>query len=155
MEDIKKIMTEIEHQEETLVFDRFGAQEAWELGELIHNKNKNLNFDIRVFDTQLFHYVADGFGPNTDRWLEGKYNTVKQTKRSSLYLYCRLQLNPERTQDSYFLPSTECGARGGGFPIRVRNAGVIGALCISGAPDHIMEHSEAVDAIAKYLKVCF
>ena len=153
MEDIKKLMAEIEYQEKMLVFDHFNSQVAWELGELIHKRSKVWCFDIRVFDTKLLHYISDGFGPNADRWLEGKYNSVKQIKHASLYFFCRLKLNPDRTPESYFMPTGECGARGGGFPIIVKNVGVIGALSITGGTDHIMEHNEAVAVISEYLGI--
>ena len=43
-------------------------------------------------------------------------------------------------------------ASGGGFPINVSGAGVIGAVLVSGQP-HLVDHDFLVDCISKFLKI--
>ena len=44
----------------------------------------------------------------------------------------------------------EIACCGGGFPLTVKNTGVIGTICVSGLP-HLEDHNFIVDALKEYL----
>ena len=54
----------------------------------------------------------------------------------------------ERSSTFLRIPLSACC--GGGFPLTVKNAGVIGTICVSGLP-HLEDHKLIVDALEQYL----
>ena len=70
---------------------------------------------------------------------------------SSLRLYMDLKMNQEELKDRG-LNDEEYVACGGGFPIRVAGAGVIGSVIVSGL-DHMADHDFAVACISQFLRV--
>ena len=51
-----------------------------------------------------------------------------------------------------FLDEKEYACCGGGFPIRVEEVGVIGAILVSGL-DHISDHDLIVKCVSRYLHI--
>ena len=70
---------------------------------------------------------------------------------SCLRLFMDLKMNQEELKDRG-LNDEEYVACGGGFPIRVAGAGVIGSIIVSGL-DHMADHEFAVACISQYLRV--
>ncbi|HOO29141.1 MAG TPA: heme-binding protein, partial [Lachnospiraceae bacterium] len=84
-----------------------------------------------------------------ENWLRRKYNVVKETETSSLYLYTKLK-KTERTMQDIHLDERDYANAGGGFPIRIEDVGVIGAILVSGL-NHVADHDLIVKCLAKYL----
>lgn len=153
MEELLRIL---EMQEEVLQFSHFTNSDAWELGNIIVAEIKKLGLQV-VVSIQLnngytvFKYAADGTNLHNDFWLTRKFNMVKVKEMSSLRAYALLQAQ-EKTLDDWFLDPKEYGAFGGGFPIRVEEVGVIGAVVVSGLP-HVQDHDLVIKCISKYLHV--
>ena len=153
---LDELLRILEMQEEVLQFAHFTNSDAWELGNLIVTEIKNRNLQVAVSielnnGYTIFKYAADGTTLNNDSWLKRKHNMVKVKEMSSLRAYALLQ-SQEKTLDDWLLDPREYGAVGGGFPIRVEEVGVIGAVTVSGLP-HVQDHDLVIKCISRYLHV--
>ena len=70
---------------------------------------------------------------------------------SSLRLFMLMKKNQETLEDRG-LNAQEYVACGGGFPIRVAGAGVIGSVVVSGL-DHMADHEFAAACMSQYLRI--
>lgn len=146
----------LEMQEEILQFSHFTNDDAWELGNIIVAAAKKLDVSIAVSIRLnsgyiVFQHGFDGTNLVNERWLERKFNMVKMTEKSSLYAYMILQHTGETLED-WGLSNKDHAASGGGFPIRVEEVGVIGAVILTGL-DHVSDHDLLIKCISKYLHV--
>ena len=66
-------------------------------------------------------------------------------------MYMDLRERGESLADR-FLDEKEYAACGGGFPIRVEEVGVIGAILVEGQ-DHFSDHDLIVKSISRYLHI--
>lgn len=153
MEELLKVL---EMQEEILQFSHFTNADAWELGNQIvmeaNRRNQPVAVSIRLNNGYtVFQYGFDGTTLYNEEILRRKYNTVKFTEQSSMHLYIQLRLE-EIAQEEILGPGTEFAALGGGFPIRIEEVGVIGAIVVSGQ-DHVLDHDLIVKCVSKYLHV--
>ena len=99
----------------------------------------------------VFQYAGDGTNLHNENWLRRKYNTVKTLERSSLYTYMLLRKN-EETMENLFLDEKDYACCGGGFPVRVEEVGVVGAILVSGL-DHVSDHDFIVKCVSRYLHI--
>lgn len=76
---------------------------------------------------------------------------MKTLEKSSLYTYMLLRKN-EETMENLFLDEKEYACCGGGFPVRVEEVGVIGAILVSGL-DHVSDHDFIVKCVSRYLHI--
>lgn len=146
----------LEMQEEILQFTHFTNADAWELGGLIVSEARMRGLPIAVSirlnnGFVVFQYGFDGTNYYNEQWMTRKFNTVKMIEKSSLHLYTLLQKSGE-TLEEWFLDPKDYALCGGGFPIRVEEAGVIGAIMVSGL-EHVVDHDFLVKCISKYLHV--
>jgi uncharacterized protein (UPF0303 family) len=153
---VEEAIKVLEMQEEILQFSHFTNDDAWELGNIIVAAAKKLDVSIAVSirlnnGYTVFQYGFEGTNLVNDRWLERKFNLVKMTEKSSLYAYMLLQHTGETLED-WGLNSKDHAASGGGFPIRVEEVGVIGAVIVTGL-DHVTDHDLLIKCISKYLHV--
>ncbi|MNM55557.1 hypothetical protein D3C81_666970 [compost metagenome] len=141
-------------QEETLQFPRFDEEVAWQLGALLYDRaaanSWPLVIDVRRFDRPLFFAARPGITSDNHDWVRRKTNTVQRFLRSSYRIKHQLALeNLDITQRHYLSPA-DYASVGGGFPIIVQGAGVIGAITVSGLPDR-QDHQLIVDALCEIL----
>ena len=153
---VEEVIKVLEMQEEILQFSSFTNGDAWELGNMILMEARRLGVRVAVRirlnnGYTVFQYGMDGTNLYNDRWLDRKCNTVRVTEQSSLRLCMTLKMNEENLEDM-FLDPAEYGACGGGFPIRVEEVGVVGAVAVSGL-DHVSDHDLLIKSISKYLHV--
>lgn len=146
----------LEMQEEILQFSSFTNADAWELGAMVVMEAKRIGVPaivrIRLNNGMtVFQYAMDGTTLYNEQWLTRKENTVRVTEQSSLRLYMSLRENQDSLEER-FLDPREYAACGGGFPIRVEEAGVIGSIAISGM-DHVSDHDILVKCISKFLHI--
>lgn len=146
----------LEMQEEILQFSHFTNDDAWELGNIIVAAAKKLNVSIAISirlnnGYTVFQHCFDGTNLLNEKWIERKFRTVMMAEKSSLYTYMLLSQNEESFED-WGLNPREYAACGGGFPIRIEEVGVIGAVIISGL-DHVSDHDLLIKCISKYLHV--
>lgn len=151
-----ELLAMLEMQEEILQFSHFTNEDAWELGNLIVSEIKKRKLSVAVTirlnnGYTLFQYAADGTNLHNEYWMTRKFNTVRTLEKSSLRAAMILQKN-EKTMADWFLDEKEYAAAGGGFPIRVEEVGVIGAVIVSGLP-HFADHDLVVKCISRYLHI--
>jgi uncharacterized protein (UPF0303 family) len=146
----------IRKQETELVFAEFNEFVAHSLGERIRERALRENLvivvDIRTWDRQLYFAAMPGTTADNSEWVRRKANMVRQTQKAS---YRPVLEN--KTDADHFLPrrgldNADFVLAGGGFPIRVRGAGVIGCITVSGLHERD-DHQLAVDAICEELGI--
>jgi uncharacterized protein (UPF0303 family) len=154
MNDSDYIKT-VKAQEETLVFPRFSRQDAWKLGSALVKeilaKEYPVTVGIRLSGgLTLFQYAADGANPNNEDWMARKFRTLVELEESGLRTFLQMRQRG-RTLEDQGLNQRFYAATGGSFPIRVKGAGLIGGVLISGL-HHFLDHELLVECIARHLK---
>lgn len=143
----------IKSQEQELVLPSFDEHVAFALGNAIYQRataeGLSLVVDIRTWDRQMFFAATPGTSADNAEWVRRKINTVRRFQKASYRLVV------ERGGDAMFseivnAPATDYVIAGGGFPLRVAGAGIVGSLTISGLPGR-SDHGVAVDALCDYL----
>ena len=150
-EDLEKIAA----QERELRLPRLDAQIAWELGTRIRTmaveRKLTLVVDVRRFGQPLFYAALDGTTPDNPEWVRRKNNVVARFYRSSYAVGMSLQKQNTTLLERYGLPTADYAAGGGGFPLYVESAGVVGSATVSGLPQRD-DHNLVVEALCAYLK---
>lgn len=151
--DVREIEQRCIAEEEKYRFDSFSQTEALKLGSFIYEKSKKLPkpvaIEIRINRLLVFCFYPDGTNENNMLWLRAKAKTVDMTQKSSLHFWTDVQLSGS-SPESKRMPESEYACCGGGFPLTVKNIGVIGTICVSGLP-HMEDHKLIVDALEEYL----
>lgn len=140
-------------QEQELVFEKFDAADAWAIGALLRQamarEAKPVAMQAVLDGFTVFRYFPPGTGANNEFWMGKKYNTVRLAGTSSLRAAVELELS-RRPPAAWQADEQHCALCGGGFPIRVRDRGLVGAWCISGLP-HLDDHRLLTTVLARYL----
>jgi uncharacterized protein (UPF0303 family) len=144
----------IRRQEAELVFDRFDEAVAFDLGSAVRARALAgalpVVVDIRTFDRPLFYAAMPGSNASNPDWARRKINVVRRFLRSS-YRMVLEQQRPDRTfKPGEGLDIADYVLAGGGFPIAVRHAGIVGAIAVSGLPERD-DHALVVEVLAGYL----
>lgn len=145
----------IEEQEAELVFTRFDNADAWRLGCLLvamaQDRNLGITIDIRRGSQQLFHAAMPGTTADNDSWVARKARVVERFGASSYLVGLRSLAKgaPFATRRDD-LPVDRYAAAGGGFPIRVRDVGVVGSVIVSGLAQED-DHALVVEALRMFL----
>ena len=147
-------ITKVAEQEKALVFPHFEEATAFSIGAAIkaaaEAKGVGLAIDVRLWDRPLFYFAMPGTLPDNAEWVRRKSNCVRRFNRASYALTLR-----QKQRGSGFAPDDgidpmEIAAHGGSFPIRMANAGVVGAITVSGVPGRD-DHGFVVAGIAAHL----
>lgn len=150
--DIAKIV----EQETTLVFERFDEAVAFELGSRLRERGLKdglgIVIDIRSFDRPLFYAALPGSAAANQDWARRKINALRHYLKSSHRLTLEKKNDNGVPEAREGLPSTEFVFAGGAFPIRVKNAGIVGAVAVSGLPQR-QDHAIVVDALCDHLGI--
>ncbi len=154
MEDPNVTAEACQREEEELQFNQFTNEQALELGLLIVEKAKSkgaaLAIGIERNGQRLFHHAMSGTSPDNNDWVSRKTRLVNRVYMSSfryrLWLEERGQSMRDRALDEF-----QYAAAGGGFPIILRNVGVVGAVAVSGLPQQ-EDHALVVEALGEFLR---
>ena len=153
MEDDLRI---IARQEERLVFDGFGEADAFEIGYALRKRALAENFaiiiDIRLWDRPLFYAALPGSTANNPDWARRKANVVRMFQKSTYRMMLEQGGQSALFGERYGLAASDYVLAGGGFPVRVKGAGVIGAITVSGLPQR-QDHAIVVDALCDHLGI--
>lgn len=154
--NLQNQLERLKQQEELLQFSSFSYDDAWRLGSMLveaaRARQASPAFEITINGYVVFRYGFPGTNLHNERWLRRKGNTVRTTHMSSLRAGLELQLKGEDIERDWFLPAAEFACLGGGFPLRLRDTGVIGSVCCSGLP-HETDHQLVADTMANFLQV--
>lgn len=140
-------------QEATLVLPEFSPEVAWRLGNILRDlavaRKQPLVIDVRRFGAphqQLFYCALDGTTPDNQRWVARKIAVVARFHKSSYHVGRLLEQSGLSFSARYNLPEEDYAAHGGSFPLRVANAGIVGAVTVSGLPQR-EDHNLVVEAL--------
>ncbi|MFJ4443267.1 heme-degrading domain-containing protein [Pseudomonas sp. NPDC089422] len=141
-------------QEETLQYSRFDETTAWQLGSYLYDQATTESWPLVIainrFDRPLFLAARPGITADNHEWVRRKQRTVQRFLRSSYRIRYQLALDNQDITQRYHLPAAEYASVGGGFPIIVKGAGVIGSVTVSGLPDR-QDHQIIVNALCELL----
>lgn len=151
-EDIAGII----EQERRLVLPAFDEAVAFALGAAIRERGLKeklpIVVDIQTWDRPLFYAALPGSSADNANWARRKRNVVRLTLKSTYRLVLEKQ-RPDRTFPvGQGLDPADYVLAGGGFPIAVANAGVIGVIAVSGLPER-QDHGVVVDALCDHLGI--
>lgn len=139
-------------QEQELVLPVFDEAVAFDIGASIRARalaeGLSLIVDLRTWDRQLFFSATPGTSADNAEWVRRKINSVRRFQRASYRLVLERGEAPFPPQAG--ADPADYVIAGGGFPIRVPGAGIIGTLTISGLPGR-SDHGVAVDALCDHL----
>ncbi len=144
----------IREQEAAIAFQRFDEAEAFGLGVRLRERAVRdglpIVIDVRTWDRALFYAALPGSMDANADWVRRKVNVVRRFLRSSY----RVALEQD-TADSLFAPRHGLDPKdyvlaGGGFPIRIAHAGIIGCVTVSGLPQR-QDHAVVVEALCAHL----
>jgi uncharacterized protein (UPF0303 family) len=141
-------------QEQELQFARFDEETAWRLGSRLRSmavaRGLQLVIDVRRAGQPLFYTALAGTTPDNVDWVRRKSNVTLRFHRSSYAIGLEMEQKNSNLFDRYGLPVADYASHGGCFPIRVPQAGVIGAVTVSGLPQRA-DHELAVEALCAEL----
>ncbi|KKC35548.1 hypothetical protein WH87_15940 [Devosia epidermidihirudinis] len=142
----------VKRQEQDLVLPEFNEDVAFALGNSIRARalaeNLSIVVDIRTWDRQMFFAATADTSSDNAEWVRRKINSVRRFQRASYRLVLERGEEPFSPQSG--ADPADFVIAGGGFPIRVKGAGIIGCLTISGLPGRD-DHSVAVAALCAHL----
>ncbi|MFE5836248.1 heme-degrading domain-containing protein [Arthrobacter sp. NPDC056493] len=154
-ETVQFRITELQQHEEELVFPGFDHHDAWSLGSLIANRaiaaGHAVAIDIRRHNVVLFRCVLPGATADQEEWIRRKSASTLRFEHSTALLgeeFASKDFDP--TQGGWLAPEDYTLA-GGSFPVRVRGAGVVAAVTVSGLSSDD-DHQLVVDSIRAYLQ---
>lgn len=152
--DEREDAARIAAQEEALVFEAFDENAAFAIGGALREQARadgvSLVVDIRLWDRALFFSALPGTTADNAEWVRRKANVVRLLHKSSYRVVMERPFPEKIFPDYRALDVKDFAMAGGGFPIRVRGVGVVGAIVVSGLPER-EDHARVVEAICQYL----
>jgi len=140
-------------QEVALTLPSFTPDTAWQLGTTLRDlalaRNLSIVVDVRRFGAphqQLFYTALAGTTPDNQRWVARKVAVVARFHKSSYHVGRLLEQEGKTFSARYNLPEEDYAAHGGSFPLIVQNAGIVGAVTVSGLPQRD-DHNLVVEAL--------
>ena len=143
-------------QERTLVLPEFDEAIAFKLGASMRDAaiagGHGIAIDVRTWERPLFYAALPGSTADHPNWIRRKVNLVQRVAKSSY----RVVLEKEWPGDVFpprrGLSDADFVLAGGSFPIRVKGAGMIGAITASGLHERD-DHRLVVEALCAHLGV--
>jgi uncharacterized protein (UPF0303 family) len=153
---IETDIEQIKKQEAALQFDSFTESDAWALGSLMRAeaeaKKLPLVIEIKMGKRPLFFTALPGTAEDNADWARRKANAVMKTNTSSYRLGLQDQAQGRNFAIHRGLDPADYVVAGGGFPIVLRNAGLLGTVTVSGIPQR-QDHGFVVACLCKFLKL--
>ncbi|TDR77916.1 heme-degrading domain-containing protein [Paludibacterium purpuratum] len=147
-------LQQILRQEIELVFPRFDAAAAWELGVALRTaaqkRGAAVVIDIRRGDEILFYHAMPGTTPANADWARRKRNVVEMMRRSSYAVGLQCRISGQTLEQKMGLPTRDYACHGGGFPITVSHTGYLGSIVVSGMQER-EDHNIIIEVLAEQL----
>ena len=145
----------IARQEELLVLDHFDATVAFSLATHIRDAalaaNVGVTIEVVVRDNPIVVIAMDGTTLMNKDYARRKRNLVNLMERSSYAIATDALLGRDWIERMSLDPRDH-GLHGGCFPLRVRGAGMIGSIAVSGLAQGD-DHRLIVEALADHCGV--
>ena len=144
----------LEKQEQMLRFEHFTHRDALDLGLYMISRAKKHDICVSVAvrsaeGAVLFQHLPDGTEKNNENWMRRKANTVLLMGCSSLRAKYNLERAKETLED-HGQSSADYALCGGGFPIRMLDGTLVGAVTVSNLY-HIADHEFVTESLRGYL----
>jgi uncharacterized protein (UPF0303 family) len=141
-------------QEERLTLAGFTDDDAVDLGLLVTARAREralpVTLEIRRDGRAVYRAALTGSTPDQDGWIARKARVVERFGHATMYERVRHEAVGTTFEAATGLPEAEYAAHGGGFPLRVRNEGLVGVLLVSGLPQ-VDDHAFAVACLEEFL----
>jgi uncharacterized protein (UPF0303 family) len=141
-------------QEQALIFPEFDEAIAFKIGAALRDAalagGYGIVADVRTWDRPLFYMALPGTTGDNPNWVRRKANLVRTVMKSSYRVVLEKSWTEEYFPPRRGLDNMEVVLAGGSFPIRVKGAGMIGAITASGLHERD-DHRVVVDAICDHL----
>jgi uncharacterized protein (UPF0303 family) len=151
--DIAADLERIAMQETAFVFEKFDAAVAWDLGARIkaiaERRGVAVAFDVTLNGVCVFYFGMSGTTLDNADWIRRKRNVAQRFQRPSYAVGLRLEREKTTLQEAHGASAADFAAHGGAFPIRVKNAGMVGTVTVSGVPQR-EDHGIVVEALAGF-----
>jgi uncharacterized protein (UPF0303 family) len=142
----------IRQEEDSISFDRFGYDHAWELGARMVTMARERGLPIAIavmFGQQrVFHAALAGSSATNDDWLQRKFAVVAKHDCSSYALSCRYRATGIEYHTASGYPRETYALAGGAVPLRVRGS-LIGAVGVSGLEED-QDHALVIEMMQAY-----
>lgn len=153
--DVARDLARIAQQEEQLRFERFGAEDAWQIGSALRSaaiaRECSVAIDVTLNGALLFYSVLPGATPNNGDWIRRKKNVMERFHRSTYALSLEYAESESTLEARTGAPLADYVTAGGCFPIRVRGSeAVLGSITVSGLPER-EDHELVVRCVAQHL----
>jgi len=150
-----QLLADYIQQEEISRFVKFSHDDGWALGMILRRlaiENKApVAMEVFAFGQQVFLAALPGSCPENLEWIRRKRNTVLRSWKASLHVGAVNRLSGQRMEQQGFIQQSDYCDHGGGFPIRLVDGVVIGAVTVSGLPEQD-DHALVVRAIQALLR---
>jgi uncharacterized protein (UPF0303 family) len=148
-------LEELAAEEARLQFDRFSLEDAWEIGcalrALALEREGKVAIEIALRDRILFHTALPGTDIANSHWVRRKRNTVLALGTSTMAVGMKLAAANQSLEARYGLAPADHASDGGGFPLRLRALGVIGAITVSGMPS-LHDHRLVTEVLSRHVQ---
>jgi uncharacterized protein (UPF0303 family) len=149
-DDIKLII----EQEKALVLSGFDEAVAYKIGNALREhaleQKLAITAEVLTWGRPLFYMALPGTTGDNAHWMRRKANVVQRLMKSTY----RVVLERSWTEDFFpprrGLDNMDYVLAGGGFPVTVKGAGIIGAVCVSGLHERD-DHRVVVEVLAGHL----
>jgi len=154
MTEDEALLVELLAQEERLQLTRFEHEDAFRLGMMLVERARadgiSLTIQITRVHQVLFQAAMPGTVLDNDHWVRRKTATVYRFGRSSFYMGVSCRARGVTLAERYGVDPTDYAEHGGAFPIRVRGAGMVGVVAVSGLPQ-AEDHRLVVEMLERHL----
>ena len=148
-------LDELASEEPALQFERFSLDDAWAIGNALREgalaRSGAVAIEISLRDRPLFYTTTPGADTSNGSWIRRKRNTVLALGTSTLVVGMKLAKAGQTLEQRYGLSPAEHASDGGGFPLRLRSLGVVGAITVSGMPS-LEDHRLVTDVLRSFLQ---
>ncbi|KAK0609926.1 hypothetical protein B0T17DRAFT_621223 [Bombardia bombarda] len=150
---------ELKNDGDSLTFNTFTADDAWELGHLLHARLAPLavktpaliSISMANRNQVLFQCVTGpGTTPDNETWVQRKRNSVLRFGCSTWFLHCKYKGDEEAFRLKFGMSQEQAGKyaiHGGAIPIRVQGVeGIVAVVIVSGLKQY-EDHGVIIDVV--------
>ena len=141
-------------QEKALVFAEFDEAVAFRIGSALRDTalagGLGIVADVRTWERPLFYMAMPGTTGDNPHWVRRKANLVQRVAKSSYRVVLEKTWEGDTFPPRRAFDDREMALAGGSFPIRVKGAGMIGAVTVSGLHERD-DHRLVVEALCDQL----
>jgi uncharacterized protein (UPF0303 family) len=155
--EVEELIAVLEAQERELQFERMDHDLAWELGAHLRSSAARAGYgiviDVALGEQDVFRAALPGTTAHNDKWIDRKKRTVREWGTSTYLAGLRFPLYnpPFSLETAPWVDGQLYSGSGGGFPLIVSGAGMVGTIAVSGLPPEL-DHAFIVESLRDFLR---